>query len=206
MRQQNFMLSEGETDDKSQIELTTVDMKAGCATIKNHGIVQIILLNKPFSLATTGEYANENAMAIKVRRAGTGIGNSGKTTAPENERAFSNGETGSTAFRGAAANNSQGGDSQNNSSGNNSTDNSTVAGNSSFDGSSGGNSTQVYQYWVKGAEEIEKARLSTAQQVRNGTWQPYPLTPLTPANTPPELIGQDSVFMEHGPGVIISSE
>jgi len=63
--------------------------------------------------------------------------------------------------------------------------------------------SKTYQWWVKEAEKIERARNETAARVKAGEWQPYPRTPLTPANTPAELVSADEVFMGHGPGVIV---
>ncbi|HEV2691376.1 MAG TPA: hypothetical protein VG347_00620 [Verrucomicrobiae bacterium] len=62
---------------------------------------------------------------------------------------------------------------------------------------------KTYQWWVKEAEKIERARTETAARVKTGEWQPYPRTPLTPDNTPAELVSADEVFMDHGPGIVI---
>lgn len=195
----NFMLAEGQRDDQLQIELLAVDMNTCNATIKNHGIVQVIALTKPLSvLALAVEAAKERAAASRARRAERPM-NQPDNLPSENRNNFSNNPA---ALRGAAANNSQGSDSSNNS---NPSENNPTSDDSSFDGSSDNGSPQLYQYWRKGAEEIEQARIATADRVRNGTWQPYPRTPLTPPGTPSELIGADSVFMEHGPGVVISN-
>jgi hypothetical protein len=72
-------------------------------------------------------------------------------------------------------------------------------------GKSSQTSSQVYQWWTKEAEKIEAARMATAARVLAGEWPPYPRTPLTPVNTPPPLVSADSVFMEHGPGMVVSA-
>jgi hypothetical protein len=62
---------------------------------------------------------------------------------------------------------------------------------------------QVYQWWIQEAQKIEHARIETADRVAAGKWPPYPLTPLTPPGTPAQLVSGDSVFMDHGPGVVV---
>ena len=64
----------------------------------------------------------------------------------------------------------------------------------------------LYQWWVKEAEKIEQARLETTDRVLAGEWQAYPLTPLTPSGTSAQLIGTNSLFMNHGPGIMISGD
>ena len=64
--------------------------------------------------------------------------------------------------------------------------------------------THVYQYWEAGAQQIEQARMDTADRVLAGQWAAYPLTPLTPSGTDPQLVGTNSVFMDHGPGVVLA--
>ncbi|MDR3459130.1 MAG: hypothetical protein P4N60_16935 [Verrucomicrobiae bacterium] len=63
---------------------------------------------------------------------------------------------------------------------------------------------KTYQWWVQEAEKIERARIETAARVKAGEWQPYPRTPLTPADTAAYLVSADAVFMDHGPGVVVS--
>ncbi len=64
--------------------------------------------------------------------------------------------------------------------------------------------SHVYYWWLQDAKDIEQTRIATAQSVLAGETAPQPLTPLTPPGTPAGLIGVDSVYMEHGPGVMIS--
>lgn len=71
-------------------------------------------------------------------------------------------------------------------------------------GKSGKKGTQIYQWWTKEAQKIEAARVATAARVMAGEWPPYPRTPLTPVDTPPQLVSADSVFMDHGPGMVVS--
>jgi hypothetical protein len=63
---------------------------------------------------------------------------------------------------------------------------------------------ETYQWWVKEAQKIEQARNETAGRVQAGEWPPYPRTPLTPADENPALVSGDQVFMDHGPGVVLS--
>jgi hypothetical protein len=79
-------------------------------------------------------------------------------------------------------------------------------GNSTGDSSTGSDSTTstaedyTKQYWYVVSEGIEQNRLATANQVMSGAMDPLPRTPLTPAQTPPALIGSDTFFPNHIPG------
>ena len=49
-------------------------------------------------------------------------------------------------------------------------------------------------FWMKASKEFEQLRIQTADAVRSGVNEPIPLTPLTPAGTPAELIGPDQAW------------
>jgi hypothetical protein len=50
------------------------------------------------------------------------------------------------------------------------------------------------EVWYQESVNIEQARLATAQDVVAGNATPWPRTPLTPASTPAQLIGPETVF------------
>jgi hypothetical protein len=203
----DFMLAEGQA--KYGIKLLAVDAQLNAVTIRNQDLTQIIPICKtPTVLATAT--AGVNASVRLGGHDNTGTVFTGKVQAGGNEtQPAANGQFPQGYAVGAGG--FQSGGLQNGASGNNndSSGNAISADNSS-DGSStgaGDNATQghLYQWWVKEAEKIERARIETASRVMAGEWPPYPLTPLTPANTPPQLIGADSLYMNHGPGIMISS-
>lgn len=53
--------------------------------------------------------------------------------------------------------------------------------------------------WYQEAQSIEENRRNSAAQVLAGEMPPWPLTPLTPAGTPANLIGKDGLFGNHMP-------
>jgi hypothetical protein len=59
---------------------------------------------------------------------------------------------------------------------------------------------QSSAYWYQASADIERKRIQTVQAVLAGQSQPWPLTPLTPAGTPADLIDNDGVFGDHMPG------
>ena len=61
------------------------------------------------------------------------------------------------------------------------------------------NATQGYHWWVKEAQRIEQARQATAQQVMDGTAQPFPMTPFTPPGTPAQLVGPNKMYFYYDP-------
>jgi hypothetical protein len=56
--------------------------------------------------------------------------------------------------------------------------------------------------WYQESAGIEVSRKETAQQVLAGEMTPWPLTPLTPAGTPRQLIATDGIFANHMPGFL----
>ncbi|HXE41500.1 MAG TPA: hypothetical protein VN516_00645 [Candidatus Baltobacteraceae bacterium] len=181
----DYLLAEGQRT--GQIELLSVDLETSSVKMKVNGIVQIIFLRKAPELPFTSAASAGSNKAI-----GENHFSSGNFHFSNNETQSGDSPSIQSAF-GVAI-----GRAQNNSSGN--SNDSRSLNNSSGRGQ---NAPQVYEYWRRGAEQIEQARIATAPRVMNGTWQPYPLTPLTPANTPLQLVSGDSVFMDHAPGMVV---
>lgn len=198
-----FMLAEGQA--RYGIKLLAVDARLNAVTIRNQGLTQIIPICKTPTLpATATAGANASVRLGGHDNPGTvftgNVETQGNETQPAANGQFSQGHV-------IGAGGLQNGSSGNNNDSSGNTDN-------SGDGSSNGSSadagdntthTQLYQWWVKEAEKIERARIETASRVMAGEWPPYPLTPLTPPHTPPQLIGANSLYMDHGPGILISS-
>jgi hypothetical protein len=199
-----FMLAEGQA--RYGIKLLAVDARLNAVTISNQGLTQIIPICKTPTLLATAT-ADGNASIRLGGRDNPGTVFTGNVEAQGNEtQPAVNGQfpPGYAIGPGGLQNGSASGN-NNDFSGN--TDNST---DNSSNGSSAGagdntSHTQLYQWWVKEAEKIERARIETASRVMAGEWPPYPLTPLTPPNTLPQLIGPGSLYMNHGPGILISS-
>lgn len=53
---------------------------------------------------------------------------------------------------------------------------------------------EAQPFWVRASQEFEQLRIQTADLVLSGVDEPIPLTPLTPAGTPAELIGPDRAW------------
>jgi hypothetical protein len=56
------------------------------------------------------------------------------------------------------------------------------------------------QLWYQESLNIEQARATTAEDVLAGNTTPFPRTPLTPAGTPDQLVGQEVFFSGNIPG------
>jgi hypothetical protein len=76
-------------------------------------------------------------------------------------------------------------------------------GNSPADGNGPNPAEQLKSHanedWYQDALSIEQSRQSTMQDVLSGQMTPLPLTPLTPAGTPANLISHDGLFANHMP-------
>jgi len=192
----NYMLAEGER--AGGIELLSVDLAARAVRMKVNGIVQIVMLSKapdlpfrPALAATSPDGAVPGAFPVAAG-------------SPADDRMVSGNGTAPISIASGVAFGQEQKDPANSGSSTGGTGNGDPVG-----AASAGNDQSTnrrYQYWVDGAREIERARLTTAPQVLAGTWQPYPRTPFTPPGTPSPLIGPDSVFMEHGPGLLIPGQ
>jgi hypothetical protein len=54
--------------------------------------------------------------------------------------------------------------------------------------------------WYQESVSIEQSWIQTAQSVLVGDMTPWPRTPLTPAGTPGDLVGEETFFSSHTPG------
>jgi hypothetical protein len=79
-----------------------------------------------------------------------------------------------------------------------------ASGSSNFSASPSGTAAaqnnQVNEVWYQESLSIEQSRVMTADDVSSGKLSPFPRTPLTPATTPSQLIGQEVYFSDHIPG------
>ena len=201
----DFMLAEGQS--RYGIQLLAVNTPSGTVTVRKQGQTQTLsICQPPVLLTTTGSdstaAASRSSPDANAAAAGLAASNGGKTQ-PADAPRFAHpvnaaGWDGANARNTAATNPGDNPVATNNNSG---AGNATgVAGNN--DGSVA--QEHLYQWWTKEAQKIEQARLDTAQRVLAGEWPAYPLTPLTPPGTPSQLIGPDSLFLEHGPGMLVS--
>jgi hypothetical protein len=203
----DFMLAEGQA--RYGIRLLAVDARSGTVTINEQRMYtrNISICKTPVLLAVTTSTTGVTAAARPGGNAHSGAVATDSVRSAGDETPAANGQFIPAAFAvGTGSSPSTG--SENGTSGN--SDNTTAKANNSDASSSAGagdNTTQshLYQWWIKEAEKIERARVETAQRVTAGEWPPYPLTPLTPPGTPAQLIGAGSLFMDHGPGVMIFS-
>lgn len=199
----NFMLAEGQ--EKFGIELLSVEAGLNRVVIRNRGREEtLVICGTPRLLALTSTNGTVVNWAIPAAAASAAVSG---VPSPVNSGGPAHGGDASVHGRATIAgekageektsdlNHAAGGASEVTVTPGNGTD--------SPDSPSVAQGPQLYQWWVKEAEKIERARVETAARVMSGEWQPYPLTPLTPVGTPPQLIGTDSAFMDHGPGVLL---
>jgi hypothetical protein len=178
---ESISLVEGQTFQG--IKLLAVDFSSACIRIDNCGQIQTIKICDTPNLTM----AAENNFSINTNTSDIQSGSEGgsNSAAPGSSvTPLVQSETGLTAGKMPANSNTS-----NTSSGN------AAAANS-----------HIYYWWLQDAKDIEQTRIATAQSVLAGEMAPQPLTPLTPPLTPAGLIGPDSVYMEHGPGVLISDQ
>jgi hypothetical protein len=184
------LLAEGQTD--GEIQLLSVDERAGKIKINNHGVVQTVALSKPpatSSQPAAGAAPNATPSAL----AGDNPRQSPATTlAPA---AFENNSmpvatpVAPAGFYAGAAGGSSGSSPGNS------------PGDSSSQTSGGSSSTpkpEPEPWWVIGSKSMEAARIATANLVNSGQAEPWPLTPFTPPGTPANLIGPEQLYFGHG--------
>jgi len=195
-REINFMLTEGQS--RNGITLLSVDTKSNLARFDNHGTLQVLkICPTPEVIAISANSPNRRpAAAAPPPSAGTSKTVS-RTSTPDNPLnapvgAFNPGYPG-VAARGGNSSAVSGGAPPDGTTGAN-TGNGAATGIPSTSDSSSGDKAS---WWYTGSQEIEQARLATAAAVRNGDLPAYPLTPLTPSGTPPELIGPEQAFFNH---------
>ena len=194
--EKNYLLREGQGD--GEIQLLSVDERAGKIKINNHGVVQTIVLAKP--PATPGQPstgAAPDAAPIIVQ------GNNPRLSPSEGIApvAFDNNPTSGAmagsptgfyagAASGGASGNSQGGSSSGNGM--------SSPGDSGSSGSTSAPKAEWEPWWVIGSKSMEAARIATASQVNSGQAEPWPLTPFTPPGTSASLIGPERLYFGHG--------
>ena len=249
---QFYFLSEGER--AGDIELLSVDVKAGAIKVRNHGVIQVIALSQPPRLLSIPGAAAPAGSGGINRPDNQGFLNGNRQmvdekTSREDARQFSqmeyadiagmpvfpttrssaNNNTGSqntgTANSGTANSGTANSGTANSGTANSGTANAGTAnsGTASTSTANSGNADtgiadpgaantgtantgtantgtadpgtqEVEPFWVRASQEFEQLRIQTADAVRSGVDEPIPLTPLTPAGTPAELIGPDQAW------------
>jgi hypothetical protein len=203
----DFALAEGET--RYGIQLLAVDARLNAVKIRNHGLVQTIPICQTPEIVWSGTPVNATGKPRLM------------ATAPQNNRPVQTGDSpdeantiapsadfaavaGVPGFAAAAGMHGSVNSGNTPPTAGDGTPSTTDAASENSNDSTSTSQGHRYQWWIQEAQKIEQARIETAERVMAGEWQPYPLTPLTPPGTSPELIGPSSAFMEHGPGVIVA--
>jgi hypothetical protein len=206
LREEDLMLAEGQS--RYGIQLLAVDTKLNTVIISNQGLSRTVPICKTPTLLAGAVSGTGDISAAKAGvRNGSGTTSSSAGQASGSE--IQPGDDGQTARPGSASSlsgsspgNPQPGSSSNNhdASGNN-TSGAIDPGSSAVTGSASANDNAIldYHWWAKEAQKIELAREATAQQVMDGTVQPFPLTPLTPPATPAQLVGTNKVYFYFDP-------
>jgi hypothetical protein len=206
LREEGFMLAEGQA--RYGIQLLAVDTKLNAVIISNQGLRRTVPICKtPTLLAgaasgvgvvATAKVGARNDSATTssgtVQASGSEMqpGDGGQLARPGYAAATGGGQPGSSQPDSASNHNDASGK---NTSGAIDPGSSAITGSASVDD----NATQDYHWWAKEAQKIELAREATAQQVMDGTVQPFPLTPLTPPATPAQLVGTNKVYFYFDP-------
>ena len=179
---QFFFLSEGER--AGGIELLSVDVRASTIKVRNHGVIQVIALCQPPQLlsipGTAAPAGNGNInlpgnQGFLSGNGQTGQTIGGKTPGADTGQSSQSGYAGGTGNPGLPATRSSANNNDNTGSQN--------------PGTADPGTQEVEPFWVRSSREFEQLRIQTADAVRSGVNEPIPLTPLTPAGTPAELIG-----------------
>jgi len=192
----NFMLAEGQS--RNGIKLLSVDTKNNLAKFDNHGTLQVLKIcpTPELTVAFASSQNRRGASSSSPSSAATGkmVPRTSTSENLPNEAAgaFSPGYIAGATGSGSASTIS-GGAPPAATTGANPANGSTAWVSSAPDSSSAEKAT----WWYTGSQEIEQARSETAEAVRNGFLPAYPLTPLTPPGTPPELIGPEQAFFNH---------
>jgi hypothetical protein len=190
---ENISLVEGQT--LRGIKLLAVDFPSTRIQIENGGQIQAINICDTPNLIAAAAVENNSGNSATGFRSISETNNSAApgSTGTRPGDSLIQPEIGLPAGKPGSSNSNAG----NTSSGNSNSDNGTAANSSK---------SHVYYWWLQDATDIEQTRMATAQSVLAGEMAPQPLTPLTPPGTPAGLIGPDSVYMEHGPGILISDK
>jgi len=208
LREADFMMAEGQT--RYGIRLLAVNTSSNTVTISNQGLTRVIPICKTPTLLAGATAGGDDSASANQGGNHVGTASAGKAPAPGNlTRPGSDGSLTQTGYA-QGPGRASGNDLPNNPTGDangsrnasgGSDGNGTADVNSGTIGSTGtgDNPVQEYHWWTKEAEKVEAAREATAQQVMDGSLQPYPLTPLTPPGTPASLVGTNSVFFYFDP-------
>ncbi len=194
--EKSIILAEGERI--GEIELTSVDIKAGTITVNNHGIIQTIAISKMpvFQLAGTAAASGSLNLAANNKPVISGEPNQTAAVTSQNANTLPDAsQSGGFQFGwGGAKNPSSPGNGAAASGGQDSNLANSPGANA---GDSNSGKPKPDAWWIHGSKMIEQARLDSAEAVLNGTADPQPLTPLTPPGTPAYLIGPGQLFFEH---------
>lgn len=188
---ENISLVEGQTF--RGVQLLAVDFSAASIRIENCGQVQTIKICDTPTLATATAENNSGPAAGADGAPSAAVGGDSVASSASGAKP---GDNSVPAGAGGAAGKPDGSNSKS----------ANADSGSSNSGNAAAASGHVYYWWLQDAKDIEQTRIATAQSVLAGDMAPQPLTPLTPPLTPAGLIGPDSVYMEHGPGVLISDQ
>ncbi len=205
LREEDFMLAEGQA--RYGIQLLAVDTKLNTVIISSQGLKRTVPICKtPTLLARVGARGGDGG-AIKADANNFATTSSGVAQTPGNEMRSGDGQIAGSGFA-AGANGGSPGSSQpgaspsnNNDTSGNGASGANGSGSSAITGSASAsdNATQDYHWWAKEAQKIELARQATAQQVLDGTVQPFPMTPFTPPGTPAQLVGPSKMYFYYDP-------
>jgi uncharacterized membrane protein YgcG len=194
----SYLLGEGQSD--GEIELLSVDDRAGVIKINNHGVIQTIALVKPPALlsapaAAAPGIAPAVAAGNNPQPVWTGDipqpameNNLAPVTAPFTPAGYAVVGAGNSGNSGSSQGGSQGGSSGGN------TPSDGASGSQTSGGSSSTTKAAPEPWWVVASRNVEAARTATAGLVGSGQAEPFPLTPYTPPGTPANLIGPEQLY------------
>jgi hypothetical protein len=197
LREEDIMLAEGEA--RYGIQLLAVDTQSNTVVISNQGLKRTVPICKTPTLLARGTSGAGNIAAARAGvRNNSGTASSGAAQISGNEA--TPGDNGQSAGPGNAAGVNEGppATSQSDSSPSSANEASSAEA-AAGSASTSDNAAPDYHWWEKEAQRIELARQATAQQVMDGTVQPFPLTPFTPSGTPAQLVGTNKAFFYFNP-------
>ncbi len=187
----NFALAEGES--QFGFKLLAVDPIGHRAQIEKCGVKKILRLGSASDVTVTAK--PEPAMTIGQPVLDQSVPADGKSVASYlASEALQRIKSGHPIWNGTVA----GADKKNTGGQNASAGNNAVAASNS-----GAPSTQpdyANEEWYQESVSIEQSRALTANEVLAGRLTPFPRTPLTPPETPGQLVGQEVYFANYIPG------
>ena len=199
--EKSYMLVEGQS--RSGIKLLSVDVKKAVAEFDNHGTLQVLRICSTPELTMASAASRNQTTAVSPARPPAMARTPAQVSTIANSfnemvEGFNSGFATVASSRNSSAN------SGNTSTGSGSASTDAAMGANPANGSatgasfaSGSSPSEINTWWYGGSQDIERARLETEDAVRQGALPPYPLTPLTPPGTPPELIGPGQAFFNH---------